>query len=56
MCQTVRNTLRSWMLIYAALVAAIVLASQPAGSADDVNFENGVRPLVGDVPLGRSDI
>ena len=56
MCQTVKSTLRSWMFIYAGLVAAIVLATQPVGGADDANFESGVRPLAGDAPLGRSDI
>lgn len=55
MCQTVRNTLRSWMFIYAALIAAFVLAGQPAGG-DDADFDNAARPLVGDAPLGRSDI
>lgn len=56
MFHSVKNTLRSWMFIYAALVAAIVLASQPVGSDGDTGFENAVRPLAGDAPLGRSDI
>jgi hypothetical protein len=44
------------MFIYAGLVAAIVLASQPAGGGQDSNFEDAVRPLIVDAPLGRSDI
>ena len=53
---TMRSTLRSWMFIYAALVAAIVLASQPVSVADRATTDSGLRPLVTDTPLGRSDI
>lgn len=43
------------MFIYAALVAAIVLASQPVGG-DDTDLDSVASPLVGAAPLGRSDI
>lgn len=56
MCQTLRNTLRSWMFIYAGLVAAIVLASQPVGGDNRSDFGETVRPLIIDAPLGRVDI
>lgn len=56
MFHTMRSTLRSWMFIYAALVAAIVLASQPVTVADRATIDSGLRPLITDTPLGRSDI
>lgn len=56
MFRSLRSTLRSWMFIYAALVAAVVVASQPVGSDADPGFETAVRPLAGDAPLGRADI
>ena len=56
MIHTMRSTLRSWMFIYAGLVAAIVLASQPVPGTDSITSEGGVRPLITDTPLGRSDI
>ena len=53
---TMRRTVRSWMFIYAALVAAIVLASQPVPGADRAAADSGFRPLITDTRLGRSDI
>jgi hypothetical protein len=51
-----RSTLRSWMFIYAGLVAAIVLATQPVTGTDRTDTDGGVRPLITDTPLGRADI
>lgn len=56
MFHTMRSTLRSWMFIYAGLVAAIVLASQPVTGGDRISSDSGVRPLITDTPLGRADI
>ena len=56
MFHAMRNTLRSWMFIYAGLVAAIVLASQPLGVGEASSIDSAVRPLIGETPLGRSDI
>ena len=56
MFHTMRRTVRSWMFIYAALVAAIVLASQPVPGADRAAADSGFRPLITDTRLRRSDI
>lgn len=56
MFHTMRSALRSWMFIYAALVAAIVLTSQPVTDADRATNDGGFRQLVTETPLGRSDI
>jgi hypothetical protein len=53
---SMRSTLRSWMFIYAGLVAAIVLASQPVPGADRAATDDSLRPMITDTPLGRSDI
>ncbi len=55
MVHAMRNSLRSWMFIYAGFVAAIVLASQPLG-AESASVNSAVIPLIADAPLGRSDI
>ena len=56
MIHIMRGALRSWMFIYAGLVAAIVLASQPVSGTDRTGTESRVHVLVTDAPLGRADI
>ena len=55
MTRAIKNSLKSWMFIYIGLVAAIVLAGQPA----EVEQQDAALPLpaiVGSAPLLRRDI
>ena len=55
MARTIKNSLKSWMFIYAGLVAAIVLAGPPADVAQQ-DTALPVPAIVGAAPLLRKDI
>ena len=56
MIKRARQSLRSWMFIYAGLLAAIVLAGQPANGTD-IKVDVIPAPTFDAVmPLNRQDI
>jgi len=51
-----RKQFRSWMFIYAGLVAAILLSGQPDGVEVGAELEGRMLPAVVNAPLLRRDI
>lgn len=51
-----RKQFRSWMFIYAGLVAAVLLSGQPAGVDAGAELEGRMLPAVVNAPLLRRDI
>jgi hypothetical protein len=49
-----KKQFRSWMIIYAGLLAAVILSGQPASVESDTRLEG--RELPADAPLLRRDI
>jgi hypothetical protein len=52
----IRKQFRSWMLIYAGLVAAIILSAQPTPVGTDTLAEGTDLPAIVSAPLLRRDI
>lgn len=52
----IRKHFRSWMLIYAGLVAAIILSAQPIPVRSDTLAEGKDLPAIVSAPLLRRDI
>jgi hypothetical protein len=52
----VRKQFRSWMLIYAGLVAAIILSAQPTHVGTETRAEGKDLPAIVSTPLHRRDI
>lgn len=51
-----RKQLRSWMFVYIALVAAIMLSGQPATVEAETRAEGSDLPAISSSPLLRRDI
>ncbi len=51
-----RKPFRSWMFIYAGLVAAIILSGQPGSANSDMQSQGRELPGVANAPLLRRDI
>ena len=55
-----RFSLRSWMFIYAGLIASIAMASQPMPADDQATTDPALRPAISDMAIDmamrRSDI
>jgi hypothetical protein len=51
-----KKQFRSWMFIYAGLVAAVILSGQPAGMEHETRLEGSELPAAVDAPLLRRDI
>ena len=53
---SVRQQFRSWMFIYAGLVAAIILSIEPTREQSGQTLEGGEIPAAANAPLLRRDI
>jgi hypothetical protein len=51
-----RKQFRSWMFIYAGLVAAIILSAPPVNPESRTRAEGGQLPAAASAPLLRRDI
>ena len=51
-----KKQFRSWMFIYAGLLAAVILSGQPASVKSETRLDGSVFPAVVDAPLLRRDI
>lgn len=56
MLARIKKRFRSWMFIYAGLVAAIVLSAQPTHLGSDTLAEGKDLPAIVSAPLLRRDI
>ena len=56
MIARVKQQFRSWMIIYAGLVAAIILSVEPASKTSEPRLEGGDLPAAVNAPLLRRDI
>ena len=52
----IKKQFRAWMVIYAGLVAAIILSAQPTHDASDTLAEGKDLPAIVSAPLLRRDI
>ena len=56
MIARVKQQFRSWMLIYAGLVAAVILSVDPASNTPETRLEGRDLPAAVNAPLLRRDI
>ena len=51
-----KKQFRSWMVIYAGLLAAVILSGQPASVEAETRLDGSNLPVAVDAPLLRRDI
>ena len=51
-----KKQFRSWMFIYAGLMAAVILSGQPAGVEHETRLDGSELPAAVNAPLLRRDI